>query len=343
MSTDEANPASVPRHARVNAAQFRDTSPLDPTDEAARAPAPATDTGMAIVVTYQPRKTELNALLAALRPQMARVCVVDNGSTKDPARTIDPQFLADSWCELVRLPTNRGVAAAQNIGIARARAAGAAFVVLFDQDSEPAPDMVGRLLAVALRQRAAGVAVAGVGPRYVDARQDNPPPFIRIRGLAVTRQACQSSRASVEVDYLISSGCLIPMATLDAVGPMREDLFIDYVDIEWGLRARAAGFQSFGVCDATMRHALGDAPLVLLGRALPLHSPLRHYYHFRNAVRLYCEPGLPLNWKLADGWRLLLKYGVYSLFARPRRAHWRMMTLGIAHGIMGRMGRLEEG
>ena len=298
--------------------------------------------GMGIVVTYQPQAAELHALLEALRPQLAKVFVIDNGSALDPAQAIGSEFLADPWCELIRLPSNRGVAAAQNAGIERARAAGAAFVVLFDQDSEPAPDMVARLLAVARSQAAAGVAVAGVGPRYVDARQNNPPPFIRIRGVSVERQACDPSRPVVEVDYLIASGCLIPMAALDAVGGMREDLFIDYVDIEWGLRAKMAGFQSFGVCDATMRHAIGEAPLELLGRKLPLHSPLRHYYHFRNAVRLYCEAGLPLNWKLADGWRLLLKYGVYSWFARPRHEHWWMMTLGIVHGIAGRMGRYGE-
>jgi rhamnosyltransferase len=319
--------------------QARNSTPLDPADDASPTAASVTSTGMAIVVTYQPRDAELNALLAALRPQLAGVCVVDNGSARNPAQTIHPEFFADSWCELIRLPSNQGIAAAQNAGIECARAAGAAFVVLFDQDSEPAPDMVTRLLAVARSQTASGVAVAGVGPRYVDARQDNPPPFIRIRGLSVERQRCHPARPVVEVDYLISSGCLIPMATLDAVGGMREDLFIDYVDIEWGLRAKRAGFQSFGVCDATMRHALGETPLNLLGRKLPLHSPLRHYYHFRNAVRLYCEAGLPLNWKLADGWRLLLKYGVYSWFARPRHEHWWMMTLGIAHGIMGRMGK----
>jgi rhamnosyltransferase len=294
---------------------------------------------IAVVVTYEPHAAELNALLRALRPQVGKVLVVDNASTRDPSCLIDAGFLAASWCAVLRLPANLGVAAAQNRGIAQARAQGAEFVLLSDQDSEPAPDMVALLLEAARARAAAGIAVAGVGPRYVDARQDNPPPFLRIRGLAVERQPCASPRAVVETDYLISSGCLIPLASLRAIGPMREDLFIDYVDIEWGLRARAAGFRSFGVCAARMQHALGEAPLVLLGRRIPLHSPLRHYYHFRNAVRLYCESGPPLNWKLADGWRLLLKYGVYTCFARPRRAHWWMMTLGIAHGIAGRMGK----
>lgn len=294
-----------------------------------------------IIVTYEPDPAGLNVLLAALRPQLPKVVVIDNGSTHDPVPMIAPAWLADAWCEVVHLHANRGVATAQNVGIEHARALGPAFVLLFDQDSVPAPDMVSKLCGVAEAKARAGIAVAAVGPRYVDPRQDNPPPFIRIRGLSVERQPCPTPHTVVEVDYLISSGSLIPMTTLDAVGPMRDELFIDYVDIEWGLRARLAGFHSFGVCGARMQHDLGEPPVEWFGRMIPLHSPLRHYYHFRNAVRLYCKSDFPVTWKLADGWRLVLKYGFYTLFAHPRRKHWRMMSLGIIHGITGRMGRLE--
>lgn len=292
-----------------------------------------------VLVTYEPDLAKLDVLLRALRRQLASVVVIDNGSSLAIEHSISAEFRPDSWCQVVRLHSNRGIAAAQNIGIDLARKAGAAFVILFDQDSEPAPDMVQKLLDVATTQALRGIPVAAVGPRYTDERQDNPPPFIRIRGLSVERQACVSPHSVVEVDYLIASGSLIPLTTLDAVGSMREDLFIDYVDIEWGLRAKEAGFQSFGVCGAMMRHDLGSEPIEFFGRTIPLHSPLRHYYHFRNAVRLYCETGLPLNWKIADGWRLLLKYGAYTLLAKPRHKHWWMMSLGIIHGLMGRMGK----
>jgi len=42
-----------------------------------------------------------------------------------------------------------------------------------------------------------------------------------------------------------------------------------------------------------------------------------------------------------DGSRLCLKYVFYALFAKPRLSHWRMMTLGVWHGLMGKRGRLE--
>ncbi len=275
----------------------------------------------------------------ALVPQVNSVVVVDNGSE---------DYFGD-WLEKyhahsihgIFLGSNTGVAAAQNAGIDWARRQGTDSVVLFDQDSLPAPDMVRCLVEAVQVKQAEGCKVAAVGPRYLDERQDNPPPFIRVQGLKLLRQVCDKSNSIVDVDYLISSGCLIPMSTLDAVGVMREWLFIDYVDIEWGLRARHHGFQGYGVCSAHMQHSLGDHPIEFFGKNIPLHSPLRHYYHFRNAVFLYKEPWVPLNWKLVDGWRLCLKYVFYSLFAKPRMAHLRMMTLGVWHGLMRKTGNLS--
>lgn len=288
---------------------------------------------VAVVVTYQPALEVLQQLLDALVPQVTSVVIVDNGSRSDLLAWDSELDTRD--VELLRLGENRGIAAAQNVGIQWARNRGARFVLLMDQDSIPAPDMVEKLVSTISEQASPATA----GPRYLDERQDNPPPFIRIRGLRLERCVCSTEESVVPVDYLIASGCLIPMSVLDKVGGMRDDFFIDYVDIEWGLRARHHGFQSYGVCSAHMQHSLGDHPIEFFGKNIPLHSPLRHYYHFRNAVLLYKESWVPLNWKLVDGWRLCLKYVFYSLFAKPRMAHLRMMTLGVWHGLVCKSGK----
>jgi rhamnosyltransferase len=290
---------------------------------------------VAVVVTYQPALEILEQLLDALISQVDSVVVVDNGSHPDLAAWNSEH---DTHAvEVLLLGENRGIAAAQNVGIRWARNRGAGFVLLMDQDSIPAPDMVEKLISTISEQP----LPAAAGPRYLDVRQDNPPPFIRIRDLRLERCACATDESITSVDYLIASGCLIPMSVLDKVGGMRDNFFIDYVDIEWGLRARHHGFQSYGVCSAHMQHSIGDHPIAFFGKNIPLHSPLRHYYHFRNAVLLYKEPWVPLNWKLVDGWRLILKYVFYSLFAKPRMAHWRMMTLGVWHGLAGKAGKLK--
>jgi rhamnosyltransferase len=296
---------------------------------------------VAVIVAYHPDLGVLKELLDGVQSQVNAVVVVDNGSDVKLKDWLD-QYHAQATHGIF-LGANTGVATAQNVGIGWAREQGADYVVLFDQDSRPGPDMVHCLVEAVQAKQSTGCKVAAAGPRFTDERQDNPPPFIRVTGLKLLRLGCDETNPIVEVDYLISSGCLIPISTLDVVGLMREELFIDYVDIEWGLRARHHGFQSLGVCSAQMQHSLGDHPIELFGKKVPLHSPLRHYYHFRNAVLLYREAWVPLNLKLVDGWRLWLKYVFYSLFAKPRMAHWRMMTLGVWHGLMGKSGKLDGG
>ncbi|WP_161599862.1 glycosyltransferase family 2 protein [Roseibium sediminis] len=294
----------------------------------------------AVIVSYFPDREKLASLLDALYDQVQHIVVIDNGSSDAQVAWIEDAASTPGPI-LIRLGDNMGIARAQNVGIEQARKLGCNAVILFDHDSMPEPGMVQNLFEVLRRLAVAGKPVAAVGPRYTDTRQDNPPPFIRIEGFSVVRQRCVCEDALVEVDYLIASGCLMPMAALERTGPMRDELFIDYVDIEWGLRAKAAGLQSYGVCGARMQHELGDTPIRFGDRMIPLHSPLRHYYHFRNAVWLYRQTGYPINWRIVDGYRLLLKYGFYSLFAKPRHLHWWMMTKGIAHGLIGRLGRLS--
>lgn len=294
----------------------------------------------AIIISYHPDLSKLERLLSAVSLQVQGVVVVDNGSSESVVAWLQSGRLP-LHVRVISLGENQGIARAQNEGISAARNDGADYVILFDQDSVPAPDMVAQLMAAAERQAARGIKVGGVGPNYLDSRQGNPPPFIKVSGLRVHRQLCATPDAVVEVDYLIASGCLIPMSTIDDVGGMLDELFIDYVDIEWGLRAKTKGFQSFGVCGAMMAHDLGDEPIDFLGKRYPLHSPLRHYYHFRNAVWMYRQGRLPIYWRLADGWRLLLKFGFYTLFAKPRLQHLKMMTKGVFHGFIGRMGRLD--
>ncbi|MGZ8172765.1 glycosyltransferase family 2 protein [Methylobacter sp.] len=295
---------------------------------------------VAVVVTYQPERTTLCRLLCALVPQVSFAVIVDNGSPAGIERECSeglPQHLHGKVV-VVSLEDNRGLATAQNIGIAWAKKKGADYILLSDQDSLPHDAMVKELLSAAEHLRMREERLACVGPRYLDPRHDNPPPFLRVQGLRLKRLTCGGNPV-MPVDYLIASGCLIPMDVLEKVGGMRDDLFIDYVDIEWGLRARRLGYQSFGVCAALMTHCLGETPMRFFHRRVPVHSPLRHYYHFRNAILIYKQPGVPLNWKLVDGSRLLMRYGFYTFLTKPRFSHWRMMTLGIWHGLRGKGGK----
>lgn len=293
----------------------------------------------AVIVTYFPDRIRLTEQVGRLAIQADRLIIVDNGSPTEIVAWL--KELADGHrglLDLVELDVNLGIAAAQNVGMERAFSEGATRILLMDHDSLPEPGMVARLAATYDQLSRRGILVAAVGPRYLDSRQNNPPPFIRVCRGRLQRLQCPDSDTVNEVDYLIASGSLISREAFEAVGPMNEDLFIDYVDIEWGLRARARGYRSFGVCGAAMSHDLGEAPIVILGAAKPNHSVARHYFQFRNASWLYVHGDVPRGWKFVDGYRLLLRFGFYALFARPRRAHVFAMLRGLRDGVLGRLG-----
>jgi rhamnosyltransferase len=291
------------------------------------------------VVSYEPALDALEKLLRSISPQVATVWIIDNGSAADVPGWVEQQGSASLRC--LRLPENLGVAAAQNRGIEKARQAGAEFALLLDQDSEPAPNMVAGLVAAVRAKQAEGIQVGAVGPLCIDQRSGRPQAFVQLRGIFYRRVRCRDAQEVIETNDLIASGCLIPISILDVVGAMTELLFIDYVDTEWSLRARRHGYHLYGVCAARMEHAMGEAGVDLPGRRVVLHSPLRHYYMFRNAIWLARQRDVATSWKIADGLRLLQRFLFYVLCARPRLEHLRMMLRGMVDGWQGRMGRFD--
>lgn len=61
-----------------------------------------------------------------------------------------------------------------------------------------------------------------------------------------------------DVDTVMTSGGLVNLAIYQAIGPFLEDLFIDCVDDEYGLRARSANYRALQCHDVGMEHTLGD-------------------------------------------------------------------------------------
>jgi len=295
----------------------------------------------AVVVTFRPDATAAGELLRALAPQVRDVVVVDNGSD---ASTVDALRAVLPDAQVIALGENTGVAAAQNAGIARARELGATHVLLSDQDSVPAPDMVAALLRGLHAAQQRGSRPAAVGPIAADTRSED-----EVMVYAASRWGPRRSRQAPDADgllpaaFLIASGCLVPVAVLDEVGTMRAEWFIDHVDLEWGLRARRAGRQLFAVADARLAHRLGDRLVRLPGRRqeVHVHTPVRVYYLTRNTVLLLRSGLLPLRWRL--GYVLwLAKYVAFNaLLAGSHRRRARLALRGLRDGLAGRTGALR--
>lgn len=295
----------------------------------------------AIVVTYKPCLETLQTLLCALRPQLSQIVVVDNGS----GDKITTWLRSMDDIEFIELGANLGVANAHNQGIKWALARDYSHVLLMDHDSVPMPNMVPKLLEAMTVLRARNVPVAAVGPIYRNPVTGHSSYFVRFGWLKIKKIFCDRKDKPIAVDFMISSGSLISVDALTDVGFMDEGLFIDHVDTEWFVRAGHKGYQTFGVCEAVMSHSLGECGYrIWLGRwrYVPLHSPLRCYYKFRNSLLLYKRNYMPWCWVVNDLVRLL-SIGLFYLLFIPRRTRYAaMMIKGIWHGITGKVGSYER-
>ncbi len=296
----------------------------------------------AVFVTYYPQKEMIDRAIGALHSQVDKIVVVDNTPVDHDGVV---QKILDRPVEKILLRENRGIAAGHNIGIAWARRHGFSHVLLMDQDSIAAPDMVERLIEASVMLRTDGKKVAAVGPNIIEPRFGLPLPFIeQLKGF-IRRISCQNDEY-IRVVHIISSGSLIHMEILDEIGDMEEGLFIDSVDIEWGLRAMYKGFHCYGVCSARLHHRLGDtsvSPSLLGKRQVLVHGSVRYYYQYRNAITLCKRPYASIGWILDNFLRHSLKFIIFLLVVPHRFKNASMMLQGTWHALIGVNGPYRNG
>ncbi|MGQ9368789.1 glycosyltransferase [Azospirillum sp. ST 5-10] len=291
----------------------------------------------AVIVTHHPDDT-LAAVLDAALAQTERVVVVDNGSPAVALAAVEAAAARHAdRVEVIRNPGNRGLAAAQNQGLARAVARGARWLLLLDQDSVPQPGMVAALLAALADGTGEPVGIAAAVPR--EHAQARPTRFVTSADGRRARAEAPEGPVLRHLLYAIASGSLIPATVLAAVGPMREDFFIDYVDFEFALRVRRAGYDIVAVRDAELRHRLGRyEERRLFGRlvAVTHHSARRRYTRCRNRVRLLRLHGHAMPALLCLEMRATVTDLVrVVLFEHGRLAKLAAMGRGIVAGLRG--------
>jgi rhamnopyranosyl-N-acetylglucosaminyl-diphospho-decaprenol beta-1,3/1,4-galactofuranosyltransferase len=197
----------------------------------------------AVVVTFN-RREHLGRCLDALAAQtvpLASTVVVDNASTDGT-----PEYLAAHGhldrpgVRLERLAVNGGGAGGFSHGVALARDEDTEWIWLLDDDAEPEPDALERLLESA---PAADAATACVAPLVLDAggevqRYHRGRWRGRPRPLALEDY---EGHAPVELHYVTFVGPLIRAAAARATDPPRADFFIWAEDYEYSFRLREQG------------------------------------------------------------------------------------------------------
>ena len=289
----------------------------------------------AVIVTFYPA-AEIIENVAALLEQVDEVVIVDNGSGAEAKELLQRLNRYPAVSVIYNLD-NLGIAAALNIGIRHAKAAGHPWVATFDQDSKVTPGMIRSMLQTYDTYPEKG-KVASLSPRYQN----------QLTGQIATNRSkpLRDERLRyAEVLVVMTSGNLIKTSVFDSIGYFNESLFIDHVDSEFCLRCASRGYKILEVNEAILSHSTG-APVQhrFLGklRSTSNHSILRRYYIARNGIYVYKKFAFtyPL-WIANDAYRFLKALIMLVLFETDKRQKLAAIIKGIMHGLTAKMGKFK--
>ncbi len=243
-------------------------------------------------------------------------------------------------------PENIGVSGGLNLALAWAIDEGYDFLWAFDQDSVVDDDCLIELLLTYERLNSSEYAIGIIGPTAIDPRNNQIiEGAVFEKGRFIGRQPLDTEHP-YECDSPITSGSLTSLTAAQTVSLPRADLFIDGIDLDYGLRLRQQGFHNLIVPRARMYHNFGEPIQVkVLGkdRLIQNYSPLRYYYIFRNHtyLDLHYSKGWyrPINyWRRVNHSVRTIALIVLCIPENKALKVWACL-LGLVHGFQGKLGK----
>lgn len=287
----------------------------------------------AVVVTFYP-DTKIQARIQRLLSQFCKVIVVDNGSTGIGFIKYLSDANKNDQIDVIINRTNLGIATALNQGVAYAVKEGFAWIALLDQDSSLNKSAVGEI------KRAIDHYPATDQLMIVACK------IIPETNVATAEKGFGNHALWQEAEQVITSGSFLSANAFQKIGGFNEQLFVDYVDIEYCLRLNHFGYKAITAHNAQLYHMVGNQDeRELFGKKIhpTNHSPLRRYYQFRNAFllnRTYFRRNP--QW-VYQNFVILMKILIgVVLFESNKFNKLLHIAKGIYHGVLGCAGKRGE-
>lgn len=285
----------------------------------------------AIIVTYNCDSDRVIKLISQLQRQNANAIVIDNSDIKNNELEVH----ADWYCWL---GGNKGIAAAQNIGITYGLNTGYQYFIFFDQDSAISDSFL-----ITLYSHAKNEGYEVCAPVFFDEEKgfEYAITDIKKNGRRIKIRSA-GTKESFTSSTVISSGTLVNKDVFEKVGLMDETLFIDYVDTEWCLRCFSKGILVHIIPQARMLHSIGDKSLQISKFTIPVHSAIRRYYRVRNSILLFRYSHVPKRLALREVCFCVIHSIILIMTQKNKPAYLKTFLKGIFDGLKGKTGKMAN-
>lgn len=279
-----------------------------------------------VTVTYNPCLIKLEEQIRSIT-DMKELIIVDNGSSN----IVGIEALQSRFgFKLLALGANYGIAKAQNVGLSHAISLGAEHALLLDQDSVLEKDFLLNMYNV-YKEFDCDI----LGPVFFDSVTKAEYKGSKYIGPFIKREPVGSIE---DVTFINASGSFFSLDIFSVVGPMEESLFIDYVDVDWSLRAKEKGYKVQMTNRAKMSHDIGDSRTKIFGREISIHSPIRRYYLIRNSFFMIKKNYVPFGYKVREIIFNALRFCVSLTFAKDKSSVLTYSFRGVKDGLNGKFG-----
>jgi len=298
-----------------------------------------------IIVTYKPDEKRLNECINSLIPQVNKVIIVDNTpqqENKDFFMKLSNIF--KNKVEIVDLGDNYGIAYAQNVGIKKSLEENVDFLIFSDQDTVYPHDYVIKMIEIFNKYKE-DFKIAAVAPFFRDKNANNEimPIMVYENNKIKKIRKFSSDRSVYFASHVISSGMIVSKEAIIKIGPMKEELFIDWVDTEWCFRANMLGWKILQTGDVIIEHKHGESSKKILHFILTKHNPLRRYYRVRNAVYLLIhEQNLNFSIRKYILISLFKMFIMHFLQTKDKLKEVKNKYYAIKDGLLKKLGKTER-
>ena len=215
----------------------------------------------AVVVFYKPSSSNINNYLKYI-DSVDKLYVVDN-SDDDIKRIKETPKI-----EYIKLGENKGIAYALNVGARKAILEGYEYLLTMDQDSKITSKIVNEMVDFLKNNQDERIGL--ISP-YHDIKTFEAKPTKKIE----------------EKLEVMTSGNIINLKAYKDIGGFKDWLFIDGVDIEYGLNLNSHDYKVIRLNYIIMPHELGATSVHhFLGKKVLCsnHNAVRRYYMIRNTL-----------------------------------------------------------
>jgi rhamnosyltransferase len=286
----------------------------------------------ALIVTYN-FSDELDLLIDSIKDQVHSILIIDNFSNeycRDHLHTISR---SNSKITVDFQNRNKGVAEAYNIGLKKIFDTGYSYGLVLDQDSILDQNYIDTIMKYAnLDESCIYCGNYKRSNTYLETYYDY---FHKWR----FERKSKFIDGKLEVSHAISSGTILTKKVFTELNGFINEMFIDYVDIEFCFRAKELGIPTYIIEDATFLHSLGyTTSKKFLWRRIPSsgYSDFRLFHICRN--RVWCwKRFFYLHGFVMHDFRLLIGYIIRMVYVeKGKKKKLNAMLKGLLTGLKNR-------